>query len=211
MRRESDQNLQWKVLWIKPKPLLSLKTNCIALMNIQILVHFENLTRAAETEQLRKFFHLTATRVKKLAGKPLLYMVYSSVISDKCLCVPSLKISSALAPVNWNLKCEILHKLRKSFCSEFFIGCCRTWNRFDGYSVNTDLPLTFRNKTNWSTKIWGEEMSIKHGRKGWWLKGVSPTLSFLILTDKNNSCDFWDKLEPPWHCPHLCQCLTGIL
>lgn len=69
-------------------------------MNIQILVHVENLTRAAETEELRKFFNLKATRVKKLARKPLLYTVHISVMSDKCLCVPNLKLSSALAPVN---------------------------------------------------------------------------------------------------------------
>lgn len=150
-------------------------------MNIQILVHIENLTRAAVIEQLRKFFCLKATKVKKLTRKPLLYTFYSSVMSDKCLCVPSLKMSSLLAPVNWNLKCEILHRLRKSFSSEFFIECCRIWNRLQGYSVNMDLPPTFRNKTNWSTKLWGEEMSIKHGREGWWLKGVIPTLSCLIL------------------------------
>lgn len=69
-------------------------------MNIQILVHIENLTRAAVIEQLRKFFCLKATKVKKLTRKPLLYTFYSSVMSDKCLCVPSLKMSSLLAPVN---------------------------------------------------------------------------------------------------------------
>lgn len=46
------------LLNIKPKPLLGLKTSCIALMNIQTLVPIEILIRAAETEQLRKLFPL---------------------------------------------------------------------------------------------------------------------------------------------------------
>ena len=69
-------------------------------MNIQTLVHIEILTRAAETEQLRKLFHLKATKVKKVSRNPLPYAVYSSVISDECLSTPSLEMSSALAPVN---------------------------------------------------------------------------------------------------------------
>lgn len=170
----------------------------------------KNLTRAAETEQLRKFFHLKATSVKKLTRKPLLYTVYSSVMSDKCLCVPSFKLSSGPAPVNWNLKCEILHRLRKSFSSEFFIGCRGTWDSFDGYSVNMDLPPTFRNKTKWSTKIWGEEKSMKHGKKGRWSKGVRHWAAWLS-PGKSNSCDFWDKLKPSWYCPNLCQYPTGML
>lgn len=35
-------------------------------------------------------------------------------MSDECLSTLSLEMSSALAPVNWNLKGEILYRLRKS-------------------------------------------------------------------------------------------------
>lgn len=69
-------------------------------MNIQVLMHIEILTRAAETEQLRKLFHLKATRVRKLSRKPLRCAVYSSVMSDEGLSIPSLEMSSALAPMN---------------------------------------------------------------------------------------------------------------
>lgn len=66
-------------------------------MNIQALVHIKILTRATETEQLRKLFHLKAIRLKKLSRKPLPCPVYSSVMSDECLSTPSLEMSSALA------------------------------------------------------------------------------------------------------------------
>lgn len=60
-------------------------------------------------------------------------------MSDECLSTLSLEMSSSLAPVNWNLKGEILHRLRKPFFSEFLIGCRRPLKSLDGSSVNMDL------------------------------------------------------------------------
>lgn len=135
-------------------------------MNIQTFVCIEIVTRAVEIEQLRKLFHLKVARVKKYFRKPLFCVISSSVMSDECLSIPSLEIFSALTPVHWNLKGEILHRLKKAFSSEF--GCCRPWKSPDDYSMNMDLSLTFRKETTWSTKTLEEGRPRKFRREGCW-------------------------------------------
>lgn len=145
MRWQSDQNLQLNNLLNKAWTLTEPENKLYC------------------SYEYSSLFHLKATRVKKLSRKPLLCAVHSSVISNECLPTHGLEMSSALAPMNWNLKGKILHRLLKSFSSEFFFGCCRPWNRLDSY-----LPPIFRKKTTWSTKILEEEMSISYGREQWW-------------------------------------------